>query len=161
MDRDDFIRQHLTIDTDSPTGLRWLSHPSKRHAARLMGRPAGTLHDFGYYQTRIQGRLIYNHRIIYFLQRGHWPTGCIDHIDGNPANNNPDNLRDVTVSQNRQNTVARGYCWDKHNRTWLAQIKLDGKQHNLGSFTSEESARSAYLNAKRQLHPTAPERCYV
>ncbi|WP_076738056.1 HNH endonuclease signature motif containing protein, partial [Cronobacter sakazakii] len=108
----------------------------------------------------VQGKNLYNHRIVYFLHHGHWPVGEVDHIDGNPGNNHPDNLRDVTHSENQQNIPARGYYWHKPARRWQARIKVNGKLHSLGLYPTEAEARAAYLNAKAQLHPTAPARCY-
>lgn len=44
------------------------------------------------------------HRLVYLTFIGEIPEGMvIDHIDGNTSNNSVDNLRCVTLSQNRQN----------------------------------------------------------
>lgn len=158
--RDEFIRQYLAVDTTSPTGLRRLGHPHKAHAARCTGRPAGTPDSKGYCRTIVHGRMLLNHRIIWFLHHGEWPIGDVDHIDGNPRNNHPDNLRDVGRTENNHNRAARGYHWHKRARKWLAQIQLDGKKHNLGYFNTEAEARAAYLAAKVKYHPTAPGRCF-
>lgn len=160
MTLEQFITTYLSIDPTSPTGLRWLGHPNKPQATRCTGKPAGYLNDRGYYLTRANGKLLLNHRIVRFLHTGEWPEGCIDHVDGNPGNNHPDNLRDVTHSENMQNTKARGYSWDKRSQKWMAYIGLHGKLRSLGYFTSETDARAAYLAAKAQFHPTAPARCF-
>jgi|TARA_B100000073_G_C23676605_1_gene550807 hypothetical protein len=41
---------------------------------------------------------------------------CVDHIDGNSLNNNLNNLRWVTHSENNSNIIAKGYCIYKQNR---------------------------------------------
>lgn len=160
MTRDEFIQTYLAIDPASPTGLTWLGHPSKTHATRFTGKPAGNIDSNGRYQTQVQGKNLFNHRIVFFLHHGAWPVGEVDHIDGDRLNNRPDNLRDVTRSENEQNKLARGYCWHKRDRRWQARIKVNGKLHHLGLYPTEEEARAAYLNAKAQLHPAAPARCY-
>lgn len=38
-------------------------------------------------------------------------------------------------------------------RKYLAGIRVDGKRIHLGSFRTLEEAESAYLTAKRQMHP--------
>lgn len=161
MTRDEFIRQYLAIDTTSPTGLTWTGHPSRKHATRFTGKSAGADNGKGYYVTQVQGRSVLNHRIVWFLHHGEWPSGCIDHIDGDSLINHPDNLRDVSLSENQHNKLAKGCYWHKRRQRWMACIKVNGKRRSLGYFTAEADARSAYLNAKRQLHPTAPERCYA
>lgn len=158
--RDEFIRQYLAIDTTSPTGLRWIGHPSKKYNKRFTGRPAGGLISGGYYQTCIKGCRLLNHRIIWFLHTGNWPVHEIDHIDGNPANNSPDNLRDVTHSENEQNKPARGYTWVAQAQRWQVYIMVNGRNRTIGRFITEAEARAAYLAAKAKYHPTAPGRCF-
>ncbi len=75
---------------------------------------------------------------------------CIDHIDRNKQNNNIDNLRWVTCSENRLNTPIfgkskfRGVCFNKPTNKWKAQITIDRKQKYLGLYTSEIDAAKAY-----------------
>lgn len=157
---EEFIREYLSIDAYQPSGLVWINHPSKYHATRLKGKPAGAINNGRYYRTSVKGRLTLNHRIVWFLHSGYWPDGVIDHIDGNTTNNNPNNLRDVTHSENSHNNSGRGYYFHKPSNKWLAQIRLNGKTTSLGYFSTKEEARGAYLLAKQTFHPTAPARCF-
>ncbi|KAA0974837.1 HNH endonuclease signature motif containing protein [Pseudomonas sp. ANT_J28] len=44
------------------------------------------------------------HHVVYELIHGPVPSGVeIDHVDGNPSNNHPDNLRVCTHGENNQN----------------------------------------------------------
>ena len=97
------------------------------------------------------------HRLIYWLLNPDWDildsstNNSIDHIDGNPLNNNIENLRLVTHQQNQWNrTRAKGYYWDK--KKWKSQIQLNGKKKNLGRFDNEEDAHNCYLEAKKKYH---------
>ena len=66
-----------------------------------------------------------------------------DHIDNNKSNNNLDNLRFCNHSQNGGNrkkqanttSIYKGVCWSKRANKWRADIKIDGRQKNLGFFS--------------------------
>ena len=110
----------------------------------------------GYTVTKINGKRYYAHRLIYILVHGHIPNNLfIDHIDGNPSNNQVENLRVVVRQGNDQNRRrAKGYRYKKG--AWEASIKHDGKQHYLGRYTTEDEARQAHLEAKKKLHAYTP-----
>lgn len=115
-------------------------------------------HD-GYNIIKLDGKLIYRHRLIAYCWkgleniRGERKGDDIDHIDGNKLNNAVNNLRIVTNQQNQWNqTKAKGYYWHKKNKKWQAQITVNNKNINLGYFENEIDARNAYLNAKRLYH---------
>lgn len=77
--------------------------------------------------------------------------GVVDHIDGNPLNNQKSNLRVVTQAANLRNSrEAKGYTWVKRRNKWQAQIRLNYKQLYLGSFDTEDEARNAYLKARKE-----------
>ena len=75
----------------------------------------------------------------------------VDHIDRNKLNNDLENLRWVTRSQNNRNKECKGYNWHKQTKKWRAQYTLNNKKIHIGSFEKEEEARNAYLNAIKDL----------
>tara|TARA_R110002020_G_scaffold11610_1_gene43459 strand:+ start:701 stop:1132 length:432 start_codon:yes stop_codon:yes gene_type:complete len=75
----------------------------------------------------------------------------VDHIDRDKLNNNLDNLRWVTISQNSRNKECKGYYWNKEANKWKAQYKLNCKMHHIGYYDTEEQARNAYLEAIKDL----------
>jgi hypothetical protein len=81
----------------------------------------------------------------------------VDHIDGNKLNNNINNLRWVSASENQHNRkTAKGYYRNKQHNKWQAQININKKIHFLGFYDTAEEARQAYLDAKKIHHPTSP-----
>ena len=137
---------------------RWITH----HKNRLFKTPKFRLihnvsnNNYGYNVIRIDGKMIFRHRIMCYTfknlnidnEKLH-----IDHIDGNRINNNINNLRIVTHQENHFNrTTAKGFCWNKQKNKWQAYIYLNGKRHHLGYYTNEDDARKAYLNAKLLYH---------
>jgi len=61
-----------------------------------------------YKHVRINGKKYLLHRVVWALAHGRWPgSGMqVDHIDRDTRNNHPDNLREVTASQNQRNRSA-------------------------------------------------------
>ena len=84
----------------------------------------------------------------------------VDHVDHNGLNNQRHNLRIATRSQNMHNQGKRinntsgykGVCWDKQNKKWRTQIKLNGKIIFLGYFPTKEDAHTAYVKACHKYH---------
>lgn len=80
----------------------------------------------------------------------------IDHVDGDGLNNQPDNIRPATASQNRANQKKRTGCagnkgvsWDKKRKLWLAGIQVGGRRLNLGRYEDETDAAHVYDYAAR------------
>ena len=94
------------------------------------------------------------HRVILGLGRGDKLQG--DHINHATLDNRRVNLRVVTHRENSHNRRAKGFCWDKLNHKYKAQIKVDGIHKHLGLYDDPDEARAAYLAAKAVLHPSAP-----
>ena len=73
---------------------------------------------------------------------------CVDHIDNNRHNNKLANLRFATLQQNSQNrpissnntSGTKGVRWNQNINKWTAQIKINGKTINLGSFINKDDA---------------------
>lgn len=96
-------------DADSPSSLRRVrdvltkaGYPTKTR----QGAVAGSLNNKGYWVVEVEGKAYLVHRIIYELFHGA-PKGIVDHKDGNTANNNSWNLRDVTPKVSAQNLCKR------------------------------------------------------
>lgn len=75
----------------------------------------------------------------------------IDHKDGNGLNNQINNLRFVTLSQNRLNARIRsdntsgykGVGFHKACQKWVARGKLNGKDIHIGLFKNKNEAIEA------------------
>ncbi len=84
---------------------------------------------------------------------------CVDHVDSDKTNNNHENLRWATLSENSRNMKKhkdgssdfKGVSFEKNTGKWRARILLPGRQLHLGCFTSEREAAKAY-NAAAVLH---------
>jgi hypothetical protein len=82
----------------------------------------------------------------------------VDHIDNNRTNNNINNLRWVTntennmnMSMNKNNTSGvKGVTWSKNSNKWCAKIKMNGKNKHLGLFNSLEKAKQARQKAAKK-----------
>ena len=97
-------------------------------------------------------KFIRAHQIIWYLANG-VVVENIDHINGIKTDNRIENLRSVTQQQNQFNlTKAKGYYWSKATNKWYAKIQVGGKKIHLGTFTNEDDARQAYLDAKEKYH---------
>ena len=102
------------------------------------------------------------------------PKIDIDHKDHNGLNCCRTNLRVCTRSQNCQNRRVKhvrntsgfkGVSWHRGQKSWYAQIMINGKQKALGDFQNIEDAAIAYNNAAKEifgefanLNPIPPER---
>jgi len=130
----------------------------------VVGAIAGYRNPDGYKIIRVEGVRYRDSRLAWFYMTSQWPTGTIDHIDGNPCNNTFQNLRDVSTAGNNQNQRRAhsrnktggflGVSKQKHSRRWRARICTNGVQKILGWFDTPEEAHQAYVAAKRLHHAT-------
>jgi len=126
---------------------------------------AGAIETIEKYRSiKIGGYSYKAHRLAWFYMTGEWPPHEVDHINGERSDNRWANLRSATKSQNQQNTRKPrahgtsgflGVSKRRHNPPlpWLAQIRINGQGYNLGQYATPEEAHSAYLEAKRKMHP--------
>jgi hypothetical protein len=100
----------------------------------------------GYPQTWIGNKRIKMHHLICPIREGLE----VDHRNQNKCDNRRENLRLVTISQNRANrdlqcnnkTGFKGV--DIHKGRWRAQIKFNKKKIHIGYFPTKEEAARAY-----------------
>lgn len=160
MAKTDLTAQRLRelVHYDPETGaFTWRVKPNQNIR---VGATLGCLRN-GYLCTKVDKHQCYLHRLAWLYMTGDWPVHCIDHIDGNRANNAFSNLRDVTMTVNLQNRHAAaktnkscgllGVCRSTGQR-WRASIRVNG-QHIVTCHGTAEEAHAAYLAAKRLHHP--------
>ena len=124
------------------------------------GDVSGYIMETGYIEIRIDGERHLAHRLAWFRVHGAWPTGHIDHIDGNKLNNRITNLRDVDRAVNMQNlktaqsnNLSSGLLGVYPNKKrWGAKITVNRTVYLLGTHDTPEEAHQVYLGAKRLLH---------
>ena len=116
------------------------------------GREAGMI-QAGYRKLSIAYEQIKLHRLVWFMSYGVWPSGQIDHIDGNKLNNRLSNLRDVSMSVNMQNRYATRT--KESGLPYGVRLHKSGKfkaSITVGTFDTAEEASAAYIRAKRLIH---------
>jgi hypothetical protein len=114
----------------------------------------------GYLFVRLsKNGIVQNHRIHKLVAREWVPNPgqkrCVDHIDGSRTNNNWENLRFATSSENGMNakhrtdgsSVYKGVNYQTQAKKWKAQIGFNRQRIYLGIFPSEREAAEAYNTA--------------
>ena len=109
---------------------------------------ASVLSENGYSYVSYKGSKIPAHRIVWLIHHGSWPDQVIDHINQRKNDNRIENLRDVSFSENSRNASrsaanksgVTGVNWDSSRKRWRAQISIDGRKTNLGSFLVKDDA---------------------
>jgi hypothetical protein len=142
------IKETVYLDSNSPTYLRKIKTDGV----------AGWKDKRGYYRIFI-GRTFLVHRVVAYLsgklsyEQLINTFYVVDHLDGNIANNSPNNLRVCPQRENCQNrSIHRngrkvGAYFDNKLGRWRGRICINGKDLHLGCFDSEEEAHNAYLKA--------------
>lgn len=130
----------------------------------LIGSRAGYRRPDGYIEIRKQNHKMLAHRVAYYLATRQDPGSFfIDHIDGDPSNNAPSNLRLASQSENMRN-VRRLRANNKSGQHgvhravvggivyWKASVYLHGKQIHLGSYATKEEAVAVRQVAERLVY---------
>lgn len=151
------LRELLQYDPETGVFTRLISRQGYRAQA---GDVAGCKTAEGYIRISVDQRIYPAHRLAWLFMHGVLPTGDIDHIDGDKANNRIENLRDVSTSVNMQNQRraqprnASGYLGvTRHGNRFEASIKLNGVNRYIGSYATPEEAHASYMAEKRRIHP--------
>jgi len=126
----------------------------------LKGWTKGTLTKLNYRTFSIYGKTRLAHILAYALHHGSYPSGMIDHINGDPSDNRIDNLRIATHQQNMCNRKVRcdntsgfpGVNFHKSSNKWQASIRVNGQRIHLGSFKTPVEAHEKYIEAVKIHH---------
>ena len=112
----------------------------------------------GYAETTVDGKTTGMHRLVMDAKQG----AVVDHINHNKLDNRKSNLRVVTVQANglnrwgnKNNSSGHRGVYQLPNGKYFAQIKVNGKDFSLGTYSTKEEASTAYLEAHetmRRLH---------
>jgi hypothetical protein len=91
-----------------------------------------------------------------------FPAGLdVDHIDHDGLNNQRNNLRCATRTENLANkrctrttgsSAFKGVYWEKYKQRWRVEITKDGVRHRVGRFKDEIGAAIAYNTAAIHLY---------
>ena len=132
----------------------------------LAGQVAGTIapaYNTSYVRINVDGKIYAAHRLAWLYMYGEWPNGHIDHIDHNGLNNQIENLRIVTMSENHRNrTISKvnksgilGVFRDKKNSRWTVSIRSGKDRIHLYCGTDFFEACCAKKSAERKYnyHP--------
>lgn len=100
------------------------------------------------------GKTILMHRVVINAGEG----VLVDHRDGNGINNQSENLRTCTSSQNqanrgRQANNTSGFCgvvWNKELKKWRAYITVSKRQIHLKYHSDIEDAAKAHDKAAKE-----------
>lgn len=154
------LRQLLELAPDSPTGLKWRDNGPGRRKDRI----AGWWKTNQWGKIRLNGKYYKTHRLVWALHTGEDPGNyLVDHINRKPHDNRVENLRLVKHGENRYNssmnknsTGYRGVTKIQGSKSWIAQIKKNGKNYYLGCFDAPEKAHAVYVEACERLYGYTP-----
>lgn len=100
-------------------------------------------------------KTVYMHRVILGLTD---KCVLVDHIDGNPLNNQRSNLRKCDKYENARNSRPelgsdfKGISWNKRGKKWVARITVNNICIYLGRYGTKMEAVSAYNEAALNYH---------
>lgn len=157
---------HITYDRlvelvnyDSETGIFTRKKPCARcREGQILGYKKGN----GYIAFTLDSKKYFAHRLAWLYVNKELPENDIDHIDGNRTNNSIKNLRDVSRSENLENsskpkshnksTGIVGAYFHKQLGKFVSRIQVNKKDIYLGNFETAELANKAYMEAKIKFH---------
>lgn len=170
----DLLRQLIRLDAETGT-LYWkprrpeffLGEGAKQtgNAAkwnkRFSGRAIVDTDRTKRRQITILGNRVMYHAAVWAIHTGEMPGNHIDHIDCNPRNNRPENLRICTPADNIRNMKKvmradgtaplsryKGVSFHVEHQKWIAATRV-----HLGYFESEEDAARTFDDFQRKFKP--------
>jgi hypothetical protein len=162
-----YLKECLSYDPE--TGVfTWMPDRPESHfrskrdqnswRTQFAGSKAGGMDNMGYICMWVGRKSQRAHRLAWLYIHGRLPSGQIDHINGQRADNRIANLREANHQENgrnqkrpKSNTSGHtGVCWNPRNNNWFAQIAISGENKYLGSFKFLEEAITARKHAEKR-----------
>lgn len=149
------------INYDPETGIfTWRVSRKRARAGNLVGN----FNADGYLQAKVLYKLYRLHRLAWLYVYGTWPKEEIDHINRIRTDNRISNLREANRIENGQNRSIskantsgyKGVYWNKTEKKWHAQIRVNGLRIHLGHYKNIEDAHNAYVEAAKKYHTHNP-----
>lgn len=145
------IRELLYYDQDTGKFLWRVS----RKGSKGKWNEAGTLTNKGYVDVCIEGKKYGLHRLA-FLWREGWIPRCVDHINGDKADNSWNNLRPANYRENGFNCKGRGtitgfknvYKDKRYEDSFYVSLYINGKQKRMGTYKTAEEANKAAIEMR-------------
>lgn len=121
------------------------------------GENACIIDTLGYELIHLDGKVIKAHHAAFILTEGVKPEE-VDHENGVRNDNRWCNIRSVTRLENTKNRKLRsdnpsghpGVAYREDSGKWRARINHNGKRINLGSFSTEQAAINARIEAEKE-----------
>lgn len=152
---------YTLFDVDLANGTFTWKSPPPGHP-RLLGTEAGSARpnrSKSYWVIKIGGKAFKRSRMIFLAVHGHWPSPCVDHINGNSLDDRIFNLREATVTENawnhkgraRRQSLPMGVRLVAKSGRYQARISFNGRQIHLGAYDTPAEAQSIYIAKRREL----------
>lgn len=147
------LKSQLHYDKDTGIFTRLISTSSRSIVGDIAGSKNSTT---GYIEIMVLKKSYQAHRLAWLYKHGYFPELHIDHKDRIRHHNWIDNLREASVQCNARNCNIRstntsgitGVYWHEKAQKWVSQIKVSGKQINLGQSKSKVNAARTRWNAE-------------
>lgn len=125
----------------------------------IVGSKAGSIGKLGYLSVQINKKKYKTHRLVFLYHYGYLPKE-IDHIDNDKTNNNVDNLRQASRSDNMKNmgfhsknkSGFKGVNWHKASNRWTVQLMVENKKKYFGIYQDLELADLVAQEARNKYH---------
>ena len=161
---EEFIEIARGLWYETSTGLPWTTRKPGGSKGWIFNAPLKRLNyknKHNYYMVKLDGKLIYWHRLVYKFFHGFIPREMqIDHRNNKRDDNRIENLQILFAKQNyrcqlKNRTNSSGFpgvYFYRRNEKWAAQIKINGIRKYLGHFDTPKEAYKAYIAAKIKYH---------
>jgi hypothetical protein len=145
---------HINLDTQEITDVK--TGKIFNQSARIK-KDSRNAYKFIRFVINNKGYWLRVSRLFFYWHNGYLPD-IVDHKDRNSLNNNIENLRELTNSQNLRNSdkrkkgssIYKGVSWHKQAKKWIAYFYINNKLNHLGLFENEDDAGQAVNDAIRK-----------